>query len=56
MALSCTGTDGSPLGWGTWLGADWKHGEGEYKFCMHIMWAVLIVYVLHQFILLILYL
>ena len=24
IVVSCTATDGSPLGWGTWLGADWR--------------------------------
>ena len=32
IAVSFTATDGSPLGWGTWLGADWRQGEGELNF------------------------
>lgn len=28
IAVSCTGVDGA-LSWGTWLGADWRRGEGK---------------------------
>ena len=30
IAVSCTAVEGA-LSWGTWLGADWKHGEGKMK-------------------------
>jgi len=36
IAVCSTATDGSPLGWGTWLGADWRTGESRLNFaCAH---------------------